>query len=267
MHKLAVGIGCFLLLLAAILLAGEADAASSGMSGQRLRVQQVLAESAPCVTCHSAVSDTPRLELETGWAGSTSLAASPLISNVHNQPNIKEENAHENDQRRMIGARLLAVPTRDLAEYTAAVEEFVAASQALDQAETVTAQQEALLALDAVARRLLALEQRANPYQLRGATGVPASDTDLADSAPPAPPPLAVLTISAIAILPRLLAVRRRVAETWIRPPRFVRGGRRRGPPCGEGRRMFSVGRGRLRLWQARSLFSSVRRLSIGKVA
>ena len=231
MHKLLAGTGCLLLLLAALMLASGDDAASAGISGQRLRVQQVLAGAAPCVTCHTAVSDIPRLDLETGRAGSTLSVASPLISGVHIQPNIKNEIAHTNALRQSIGARLLAVSTDDLAEYTTAVDEFVAASEALDQADSLAEQRDVRQALDAVEQRVRTLEHKANPYRLRAAVDAPAPDDDSALSAPPVPQPPVALLVTALAIVPVLFAAWRCEVASWIRPPRFARGGRRRGPP------------------------------------
>lgn len=231
MHKLVAGTGCLLLLLAALMLASGDDAASSGISGQRLRLQQVLAGAAPCVTCHTAVSDIPRLDLETGRAGSTLSVASPLISNVHIQPNTKNEIAHTNELRRSIGARLLAVSTRDLAEYTAAVDEFVVASEALDRADSLAEQRDVRQTLDAVEQRVLALEQKANPYWLRAPISESVPDDDSALSSPLAPQPPVALLVASLAIVPMLSAVWRCEVASWIRPPRFARGGRRRGPP------------------------------------
>lgn len=258
MYKLAAGVGCLLLLLAAVMFVAGGDPGASSLSHQRLRVQQALAGSAPCVTCHTAVSETPRLALETGQAGSSLPVKSPYASAVHIQPNIKTENAHNSQEQRSIGARLLAVPVRDVTEYTDAVDQYVAVSAALNKAETLAAQNDALRALDAVERQVLALEQQANPYRLRAETTSPEPDPGAAADAPPMPHLFVALLASAIVMVPLLSRVRYRVIETWIRTPRFVRGGRRRGPPLGAHACVFSVEKERLRLWLAQSLFSFV---------
>ena len=187
MHKLALWIGCLLLLLAAVTFATGDETVSSEWGSQRLRVQQVLAESAPCVTCHTAVSETPRLVIETGHADTAAYAAPSTFLPTGIEPITKIANAHATAEKVSVGARLLAVPVRDLAEYTAAVDLFVSASAALDRAESPAAQHEALLALDVVARRVLALEQQANAYRLTAALNGFAPDNRPAGHAPYAP--------------------------------------------------------------------------------
>lgn len=256
MHKLALWIGCLLLLLAAVTFAANDDTVSSEWSSQRLRVQQVLAGSAPCVTCHTAVSETPRLLIETGHADRATYAPPATLSPTGIEPVRKTANAHATAEKVSVGARLLAVPARDLAAYTAAVDLFVSVSEALDQADSFAAQGEALRALDLVARRVLALEQQANSYRLTVVPDGFAPDAEPAASAPPAPPLLVALVVALVTIAPVAVAVCRRETGVCFRPQRFVAGARRRGPPLGDCCRLLDSGRGRLRPSVAQSLFS-----------
>lgn len=254
-HKLALWIGCLLLLLAAVMLATSDNTVSSEWSGQRLRVQQVLAGSAPCVTCHTAVSETPRLAIETGRVNTAAYAAPPTISRTGREPNTKIADAHAAEQV-AVGARLLAVPARDLVEYTAVVDAFVAATEALERAETSATQREALRALDTVERRVLALEHQANPVRLSDAPDDSASDTDLAASVPPATSLFVALLVAWATTAPLTIALRCRETSVCLRLQWIMCGARRRGPPLGDRCRLPDSGRGRLCPCVAQSLFS-----------
>lgn len=256
MHKLALWIGCLLLLLAAVTFATGDETVSSEWGSQRLRVQQALAGSAPCVTCHTAVSETPRLVIEMGHADTAAYAAPSAFLPTGIEPITKIANAHATAEKVSVGARLLAVPARDLAEYTAAVDLFVSASAALDQAESPAAQHEALLALDVVGRRVLALEQQANAYRLTAAPDGFAPDSDPAANAPSAPLPSVALVAALVTIAPAAVTACRRETRVVIRLQRFVCGARRRGPPLGDCCRLPDSGRGRLCPYVAQSLFS-----------
>lgn len=259
-HKLALWTGGLLLLLAAVLFAVTDDADSSVWSSQRLRVQQTLAGSAPCASCHTAVSETPRLALETGWASLVTHTAPSTDSNssLDIQPSTKIVNVHATERVAALGARLLNVQAKELDAYTAVVDQFVAASDALADANTPAEHSAVLRALDVAEQHVRALEQQANPYRLAVAPDGPVTGPESAANAPSVPQPLVALVVVLATILPALHIARRddTVIRVWRR--QVVYGARRRGPPLGDCRRMSVLGKGRLRLLAVRSLFSCV---------
>lgn len=236
-HQLALWAGCLLLLLAAALLVKSESAASSGLSGQRLRVQEALASSAPCLTCHSAVSGASKVVLDAHLAHAPlEAAAEPVAVSTSLSPaqtSTEIENAHVRAKWLEVGARLLAVDAQDLDQYTAAVDQFVATTGALSAATDAMAEAKVLRALDVASALTLALEQQANPVRLRGLEGAPRSETVESASAPSAPLVVAALVAGLSWALPALYVARGQTEAAEARPARLVYALRRRGPPVG----------------------------------
>lgn len=236
-HQLALWAGCLLLLLAAVMLVESESTASSGLSGQRLRVQEALASSAPCLTCHSAVTSASKVILDTRLthtlvetAADTGAEVAPASSV---QPNTKTENAHVRTRWLAVGARLLAVDARDLGLYSAAVDQFVTATEALGAVNDPAAEGQAVRALDAASALALALEQRANPVRLHSVEESPRSESAASVPAFSAPLLVAALAASLSGISATLFITRRREEAVEARPARLVWALRRRGPPMG----------------------------------
>lgn len=232
-HQLVLWTGCLLLLLAAALLVKSEPAASPGLGGQRLRVQEALTGSTPCLTCHRAVAGASKVVLDARLAhASLEAAAVPVAGSASlssAQTSMKTKNAHVRARWLEAGARLLAVDTRNLALYTTAVDQFVVATEALSAVNDP----EALRALDVVSALTLALEQQANPVRLRGVEAAPRPETATSASAPSAPLIVAALVASLSWALPALSVARRQAEAAESRPARLICALRRRGPPAG----------------------------------
>lgn len=236
-YQLALWAGCLLLLLAAVMLVKSESTGLSGPSDQRLRVQEALANSAPCLTCHSAAAGASKVILDTRLTHASVEPAAVTIAEVapinSAQPNTKIENAHVSARWLTVGARLLAVDVRDLGMYSAAVDQFVAATEALGAVNDPAAAGQALRALDVASALTLALEQQANRVRLRGAEESPRSEAAARVPALSAPLLVAALAASLFGISPALPITRRREEAAEARPARLVWALRRRGPPMG----------------------------------
>lgn len=231
-HKLAWWAGCLLLLLAAGMLVTSRSPAREGLSSQHLRVQLALAGSAPCLTCHSAFAETSAQTIDTRWTHSPLDEPDSGARDIFPQPNTKMQNAHARAEWRALGARLLQIESADVTQVAAAVDQFVAAAEVLDAADSLLSLAAAHGTLGRAGQMVLALEQAANPVQVRPMTVPHTPDTGVNAPLPPAPV-AALALLCYLGAVPAAVQGRRAPAEAPRRPERIVCAARRRGPPLG----------------------------------